>query len=272
MIINKKFDYGNPFDFGRVSQDYAKFRDIYPDEFYKKVLELGICTDGQQVLDLGTGTGVLLRNMYRHGATFIGADISENQTEQARLLSKESGMDIEYIVASAETFDFPPNTFDAVTAVQCFQYFNSKSALPKIHAVLKDGGHFCVMFMAWLPEEDEIAKRTEELVLKYNPAWTGGGMTRKNSWGSGIDANTDVTPKWAVPLFETAANIGFDVNVKFTRESWHGRIKACRGIGASNLSAEEIAAFEEEHIAYIRTVPEEFDVLHYATILKLRKV
>ena len=96
MIINKDFDHGKAFDFGRTSSDYAKYRDIYPDEFYKKIVELGLCVKGQRVLDLGTGTGVLPRNMYKYGAEFVGADISESQIEQARLLSKEAGMNIKY--------------------------------------------------------------------------------------------------------------------------------------------------------------------------------
>ena len=43
MIINKDIDNGKAFDWGRVSEDYAKYRDIYPDEFYKKIIELGLC-------------------------------------------------------------------------------------------------------------------------------------------------------------------------------------------------------------------------------------
>ena len=67
---------GKPFDWGRTSQDYAKYRDIYPPEFYEKLVKLRLCTDGQRVLDLGTGTGVLPRNMYRYGAKWTGIDIS----------------------------------------------------------------------------------------------------------------------------------------------------------------------------------------------------
>ena len=45
-----------------------------------------LCIKGQKVLDLGTGTGVLPRNMYRHGADWVGCDISPEQIEQARNL------------------------------------------------------------------------------------------------------------------------------------------------------------------------------------------
>ena len=71
-------------------------------------------------------------------------------------------------------------------------------------------------------------------------------------------------------MFEVANTITYDIKVPFTRETWHGRIKACRGIGASSLSSEEIAAWEREHKSYMESLPETFDILHYATVMDLR--
>jgi len=254
-------DGGNTFDWGKTSKNYAKYRDIYPNEFYKRIVDLGLCVKGQNVLDLGTGTGVLPRNLYRFGAKFIGADISENQINEARKLSQNNGMDINYIVASAEDVNFPERSFDVITACQCFQYFNTKITLPKIHDMLKDDGRFCILWMAWLPDEDKIAGMSENLVLKYNPSWTGAGEKRS---GQSI-------PGWAKSLFEVKNSIVYDINVPFTRESWHGRMKACRGIGASSLSDEAIAGFDKEHIKILSEVPETFDILHYVAILDLQK-
>ena len=70
--------------------------------------------DGQSVLDVGTGTGVLPRNMYRYGAKWTAADISENQIKQAKILSK--GMDIDFHVMSVEDINFSDNSFDVITA------------------------------------------------------------------------------------------------------------------------------------------------------------
>lgn len=67
------------FDFGKTSKDYASYRDIYTEEFYETLYCLDIGRKGKHVLDLGTGIGVIPRNMYQYGATFIGTDISENQ-------------------------------------------------------------------------------------------------------------------------------------------------------------------------------------------------
>lgn len=260
-IRNAAFDHGNPFDWGRASKDYAKYRDIYPKAFYEKLAELSLGIKGQKALDIGTGTGVIPRNMYGYGADWTGVDLSENQIAYADKLSREAGMDICYQAVAAEEMDFPDESFDVVTACQCFGYFDQEVILPNIYRMLKKDGHFAVLFMAWLPEESEIARTSEELVLKYNPSWTGAHMTRYS---------LDVPP-WCGELFEPVHMLTFDQPVTFTRESWHGRIKACRGIGASSLSREEIAAWEQEHLTYLQTVPEQFDILHFISVLDVRK-
>ncbi|MCR5080049.1 MAG: class I SAM-dependent methyltransferase [Treponema sp.] len=115
-MIVRGIDKGKSFDWGKTSADYAKYRDIYPQEFYDYILNLGLCKDGQKVLDLGTGTGVLPRNMYKYGAKWTGTDISENQIEQAKMLVKEAKMDIDFFASRAEDVSFPDNTFDVLTA------------------------------------------------------------------------------------------------------------------------------------------------------------
>lgn len=260
-IRNKDIDHGQAFNWGKTSEDYAKYRDIYPPEFYEKLAEFSLGVRGQSALDLGTGTGVIPRNMYPYGAKWTGVDITENQIAYARTLSEAAEMDIQYVVSAAEEVDFPDESFDVITACQCFAYFDTKVLMPKMHRMLKEKGHFAVMYMAWLPEESEIANASEELVLKYNPSWTGGHMTRYS-----LD-----TPPWCGDLFEPENLLTFDLPVTFTRESWHGRIKACRGIGASSLDKDAVAAWEKEHIAYLQTVPETFCILHYVSIMDVRK-
>ena len=70
-ITKDNIDGGKAFDWGRTSEDYAKFRDIYPAAFYDDLVKRGLCVKGQSVLDLGTGTGVLPRNLYRYGAKMV---------------------------------------------------------------------------------------------------------------------------------------------------------------------------------------------------------
>lgn len=257
-ITDKNIDNGKAFDWGRVSGEYARFRDIYPKEFYDRIINRGLCINGQNVLDVGTGTGVIPRNMYCYGANWTGADISENQIEQAKLLSK--GMDIKYIAAPTEQLNFPDCTFDVITACQCFWYFKSEITSDLFYRFLKPQGSLLVLYMAWLPFEDSIAGKSEELVLKYNPDWSGKGEYR----------HPIEIPQSYDRHFDLAYHEEYPVKVHFTRESWHGRMKACRGIGAS-LSDEEIKQWESEHLELLnKTAPDEFDVLHYAALAQLK--
>lgn len=258
-IIDKKIDGGRPFDWGRTSADYARFRDIYPEQFYQKILDRNLCVDGQSVLDLGTGTGVLPRNMYRYGAKWTAADISENQIQQAKILSE--GMNIDYRAVSTENMDFPDDSFDVITACQCFWYFDHETVMPKLCRMLKQEGSILVLYMAWLPFEDKIAEASEKLVLKYNPSWSGAGETLHP-----IEISDCYREKFALTYHEE-----YSLEVPFTRESWNGRLKACRGIGAS-LSEKEISLWEEEHKKLLLQIaPDEFTVLHYGAIAELRK-
>ena len=260
-ISDNRIDAGKAFDWGRTSEDYAKYRDIYPEKFYRRILDRGLCVRGQKVLDLGTGTGVLPRNLYRYGASWTGTDISPEQIRQARRLSEDAGMKIDFQAVSAEEMDFPEESFDVITACQCFWYFDHERVMPELARILKQDGKLLILYMAWLPFEDEIAGKSEELVLKYSPGWTGAGETRHPI---GI-------PDAAYEYFDLEEHEEYDVKVPFMRETWHGRMRACRGVGAS-LSGEELAKWEDEHRKLLdETAPEQFEVLHYAALAVLRK-
>ncbi len=261
-ITDKRIDGGKAFDWGKTSEDYARYRDIYSEEFYKKITDRGLCVKGQRVLDLGTGTGVLPRNMYRFGADWTGTDISPEQIEQARKLSEAGKMNISFQTVSAEDICFPDESFDVITACQCFWYFDHDKVMPKLARLLRPGGKLLVLYMAWLPYEDEIAGKSEKLVLKYNPGWSGSGETRHPIW----------IPEIAYKYFELEDHEEYDINVPFTRESWHGRMKACRGVGAS-LKEKELAKWDSEHRKLLESIaPEKFEILHYAALTILKKI
>ena len=98
-------------------------------------------------------------------------------------------------------------------------------------------------------------------MLRYSPKWSGAGET----------IHPIQIPACYSEEFELVYHEEYPLNVPFTRESWNGRMKACRGIGAA-LPEEEVAAFEEEHMRLLRqTAPQEFCVLHYAAVTVLRK-
>jgi SAM-dependent methyltransferase len=259
MII-ENIDGGKSFDWGKTSEDYAKYRDIYPQEFYDYILNLGLCRDGQQGLDLGTGTGVLPRNMYKYGAHWTAADIAENQIAQAKELAAEAGMDITFFASKAEDVDYPENTFDVITACQCIWYFNNDVTPEHFAKMLKPGGKFLILYMGWLPYEDPIAGKSEEIIRRLNPSWTAYGDTVHPVW----------VPDQYLEYFDLLSREEFRVDIPFTREGWHGRMRACRGVGAS-MSPENLAKWDAEHMEMLEKEAEEnFLVKHYCSIAQLQ--
>ncbi len=172
-------------------------------------------------------------------------------------------MDITYYVAAAEKIDFPKETFDVITACQCFWYFDHAKVMPVLSRILKKDGKLLILYMAWLPFDDKIAGASENLVLKYSPDWSGAREIRKP-----IEI-----PDIVYDYFEMVEHEEYDVMVPFTKKTWHGRMKACRGVGAS-LHPEELADWEKEHMALLdKIAPDSFEILHYAAMaeLKVRK-
>lgn len=247
-------DNGKQIDWGKTSHDYSRYRDIYPDEFYEKLHILSVGVEAQRILDLGTGTGVIPRALSKYGARFVGTDISKEQINAASELAKGKSLDIEWKVCPAEETGLPDDDFDVITACQCWWYFDKSKIIPEIVRLLKPKGKLALLYMNWLPNEDKVAEKTEELVLKYNPDWKGNGFT----------GNVFSIPEYLKSNFTLDTYHKFRVYVPFTRESWRGRIRACRGVGAS-LLPDEIEDFDRQHDILLREITSEsFSVLHEA--------
>lgn len=259
----KSIDNGNNFDWSMASSDYAKYRDIYPKEMYQMLNCFGVGKKGQKILDIGTGTGVIPRNMYACGyeGDFYGIDIADGQIAMAKKLSKSSNMDISYKVCSAEKLDFDNDSFDTVIAVQCWSYLDKSKVIPEIKRVLKPDGELIVAFMSWLPEENEIVKKSFDIVHEFNPSW------------NGYDHRTEVTvPKWVEGNFRMTTFHAFDADVPFTSQSWNGRMKASRGVGAT-LSPKEVEAFSKKHLKMIENdFGKEFNIKHEIVIMKFKNI
>ncbi len=245
-------DDGRPVDWGKTSLDYATHRPGPPEELYDRLAALGVGRPGQRILDLGTGTGVVARALARRGAKAAGIDIAAGQIAEAKRLAVEEGLDVDFRVAPAEAPPFPDQSFDAVTANQCFWYFDKVPTLAALRRILVPAGRLVTSHFNWQPRIDRIVAETEALILKHTPSWQGAGET-------GV---IEAIPEWTPDDVVLEGFFWFDVAVPFTRESWRGRIRASRGVGAS-MTPEEVEAFDAEHAALLeRIAPPAFALTH----------
>lgn len=252
MIGTETIDPGKVIDWGKTSRDYARYRPGPPESFYKKLAALDVGLKGQHILDLGTGTGVLARQFAKQNCHVKGTDISEEQILMARSLAKEENLNIDFSVNAAESIHFPENSFDVITANQCFLYFDKNKITPLIIKLLNTKGVFVTSHFSWMPFLDPIAKASEELILQHNPQWTAHSYKGEiPPIHSGLESH-----------FRLKGFFYYDEPIKFTRDSWKGRIRACRGIGAA-LNDDEVQLFDSEHDRLLKDLaPDEFSILH----------
>jgi len=230
-------------DFGLTANDYARHRAGFPESFFERVSAFGIGTQGQTLIDLGTGTGTLARGFARRGCSIIGIDPAMNMLEQAKQASAAEGVTVDYRVGTAEDTGLPDTYADVVTAGQCWHWFDGDAAARECYRILKPDGKVVIAHFDWLPLKGNVVEATERLIQAYNPAWKLGG-------GSGI------YPLWSRYLAENGfANLEiftYDTFPVYSHEAWRGRIRASAGVGAS-LPPEQVAAFDPELAELLHT-------------------
>lgn len=223
-------------DFGKTAHDYSRHRAGFPDEFFERLAAWGLGTPGQQVLDLGTGAGTVARGLARRGCKVIGLDPAWALLKEAERLDAEAGVVVPRLRAFAETTGLRAQSFDGVTAGQCWHWFDRARAAQEARRLLVPQGRLVIAHFDWIPLAGNVVEATERLIEHHNPRWTMGG-------GAGV------YPAWfadvALAGFTAIESFTFDVLVPYTHAAWRGRIRASAGVAAS-LASEQVARFDDE--------------------------
>jgi cyclopropane fatty-acyl-phospholipid synthase-like methyltransferase len=206
----------------------------------------------QHVLDLGTGTGVLARAFAQQGAHVIGVDVAGAQIVAAQQLAVQEHLEIRFVTCAAEEAEFPPQSFDIISCGQSWLYFDTQRMIPLVKTWLRPGGKLVLTHLSWLPRKDRVARASEQLILRYNPRWS----------DADFPGSRTIQHAWSTRDFRLVTYHAYEEGIPFTRESWRGRIRACRGIGAA-LPANEVVRFDQGHDVLLRQIAaEEFTILH----------
>lgn len=92
--------------------------------------------EGSRILDVGMGEGRNAVFLARRGHQVVGVDISQVAIKKARLLAQESGVRIETITKSMNSYEAPDGYFDAII---CY-YFVDRELHQKFLKWLRPGG------------------------------------------------------------------------------------------------------------------------------------
>tara|TARA_B110000091_G_scaffold204501_1_gene239252 strand:- start:485 stop:1267 length:783 start_codon:yes stop_codon:yes gene_type:complete len=121
---------------------------------------------GEQVLDVGCGTGLLVHDMSSTiglQGRIVGVDFSNDMLELAKKRCSEM-TNVQLQQGSITQLDFADNSFDAASCIQTLLYVDEiEVALSELRRVMKPGGRVAIIETDWrgvvLNSPDEVMTR-----------------------------------------------------------------------------------------------------------------
>ena len=130
--------------FDRIAPSYDSWAGGQHERVAARLVDVAAPQKGEQVLDVGTGTGLVAHLVAPRVSpgSVIGIDLSDNMLALAR--SKKS-KNVQFLGMAAERLVFKPETFDLVTMGEALAYLGDPNdALAETRRVLREGGRLAV--------------------------------------------------------------------------------------------------------------------------------
>lgn len=135
-----------------------------------RILDMVHFQEGSTVLDVGTGTGVLLpflRSRIGKSGRITAIDISHNMLEIAK--KKYSHLDVHFVEGDIMTADFQPEYFDHIVCYSVFPHFEDKqAAIQHLSQFLKKGGLLVICHSQSREAINHLHKEASEAVANDN--------------------------------------------------------------------------------------------------------
>jgi ubiquinone/menaquinone biosynthesis C-methylase UbiE len=105
---------------------------------------------GQRILDLGSGTGIISTLLASQGAEVTGVDLGERMLAKARAKAQSQGLPIQFIYGDAEDPMVPMGQFDGIVNRHLIWTLpNPAQALASWRRLLKPGGRVLLVDGEW---------------------------------------------------------------------------------------------------------------------------
>lgn len=128
---------------------------------------------GLRVLDIGCGGGILSESVARLGARVLGVDVTEKNLRVARTHAQESGLPIDYRLATAEELARSRESFDLVLNMEVVEHVDGVADfLAACGRLVRPGGLMCVSTINRTWVAGLIAIVGAEYILRWLPRGT----------------------------------------------------------------------------------------------------
>ncbi|HET7014843.1 MAG TPA: class I SAM-dependent methyltransferase [Streptosporangiaceae bacterium] len=149
MTASTARSYGKVFD--EVAAEYDRHRPAYPDELIDQACLVAGIGPGDEVLEIGCGTGQLTRGLLARGLRVTALEPGTNLIALARQNLEGTG-EVEFIHAQFENAPLPRDRFKAVFCASAFHWLDPKVSWQKAADVLAPGGTLALVQYCGLKE------------------------------------------------------------------------------------------------------------------------
>lgn len=157
--------------FSGLARSYDAFRPRYPDAALDEIKLFATPLPKGPVVDVGTGTGILLRQLlhaFPDQNQFVGIEPNIDMLRQARG-AFASGESVRLIEASAEAIPLPTDSASLVTVAQALHWMDRERFYAEARRLLLVGGTLAVLYNQRDPD-DRLMAAYEKFVAEHNLA------------------------------------------------------------------------------------------------------
>jgi SAM-dependent methyltransferase len=145
---------------------YAKFRPTYPEELLACLRRLFPVP--AVVADIGSGTGILTRQLLDHGYIVYAVEPNEPMRAEAeRALKTYSGF--HSVIGRAEATGLPGRGIDLVTCAQAFHWFDHEKSRSEFRRIVKPDGATALIWNERRDDLSDFAREYDDLLHRMVP-------------------------------------------------------------------------------------------------------
>ncbi|HET9718449.1 MAG TPA: class I SAM-dependent methyltransferase [Solirubrobacteraceae bacterium] len=126
--------------FGPVAEAYDRARPDYPDALVEDVIREADCRPGEEVLEIGAGTGKATRMFCARGLSVVAIEPDREMAAVASRQAATAGHALRIIASDFESAQLPAGAFALAYSAQAWHWVDPRAGYRQARRVLRDRG------------------------------------------------------------------------------------------------------------------------------------